>query len=58
MPFARGRAFQLTIRCEETSFNIMVDGTRTSSFKHTVPDLQEIELLEIRGDVTLTCVAA
>lgn len=48
--------FQLTICCENQSFRIVVNGTQMHNFKHRFFPLQQISILEIEGDVSLTSV--
>lgn len=47
--------FQLTIKCKKTAFSIKVNGTKKHTFKYKV-SLQQINLLEAEGDVSLTTV--
>lgn len=48
--------FQLTICCENQSFRIVVNGTQMHNFKHRFFPLQQISILEIEGDISLTSV--
>lgn len=49
--------FQLTFKCEETTFSIKVNGTETHTFDYINVPLQQINALEVKGDITLTCVS-
>lgn len=48
--------FQLTICCENQLFRIVVNGMQMHSFKHRFSPLQNIIILEIEGDLSLTSV--
>ncbi|MGH0183482.1 UNVERIFIED_CONTAM: hypothetical protein FKN15_012181, partial [Acipenser sinensis] len=56
MPFARGQAFMLAIVCESHRYSVSVNGKHCFDFSHRVSQLQQINVLEIAGDVTLTAV--
>ncbi|KAK6473255.1 galectin-9-like isoform X5 [Huso huso] len=56
MPFARGQAFMMAIVCESHRYSVSVNGKHCFDFSHRVSQLQQINVLEIEGDVTLTAV--
>ncbi|XP_041097241.1 galectin-9-like isoform X2 [Polyodon spathula] len=56
MPFARGQAFMMAIVCESHRYSVSVNGKHCFDFNHRVSQLQQIDVLEISGDVTLTAV--
>ncbi|KAL0973328.1 hypothetical protein UPYG_G00202010 [Umbra pygmaea] len=56
MPYRRGHAFTLSIRCGALCYRIWVNGNETSPFKHRHTLLQEINLLEVDGHLSLTSV--
>ncbi|XP_062407774.1 galectin-9-like [Sardina pilchardus] len=56
MPFRRGQQFTLTIVCSPQSYNVMVNGNQVHSFRHRHSTLQEINTLEVDGDLTLNSV--
>uniref|UniRef100_K7GBB3 Galectin n=1 Tax=Pelodiscus sinensis TaxID=13735 RepID=K7GBB3_PELSI len=56
MPFVHGKGFIIWIVCDAHCFKVAVNGQHQFDYKHRVPNLQEINLLEIEGDVLLTCV--
>nr|XP_033778564.1 galectin-9 [Geotrypetes seraphini] len=58
MPFSRGQNFVLWIVCEPQCFKVMVNGQHVLSFNHRVPNLQQIDRLEVEGDVALQHVQA
>ena len=49
-------SFQMMISCEAQFFRIIVNGNQTNTYKHRHPHLQQIDVLEVGGDVTLTSV--
>ncbi|RXM97291.1 Kinase suppressor of Ras 1 [Acipenser ruthenus] len=56
MPFARGQTFMMAIVCESHQYSVSVNGKHCFDFSHRVSQLQQINVLEIEGDVTLTAV--
>ncbi|XP_078278659.1 galectin-4-like isoform X2 [Rhinoraja longicauda] len=53
-PFVPGQAFEVTILCEAQSFRVSVNGSQTFDFKYRYQPIQEINELQIEGDVTLS----
>ncbi|KAK1157568.1 galectin-9-like isoform X2 [Acipenser oxyrinchus oxyrinchus] len=56
MPFIRGQAFMMAIVCESHRYSVSVNGKHCFDFSHRVSQLQQIDVLEIAGDVTLAAV--
>ncbi|KAG2458846.1 KSR1 Kinase, partial [Polypterus senegalus] len=56
MPLMRGQSFTILIQCESSRFNIVLNGKHAITFNHRVSQLQDIDVLEIDGDVSLTWV--
>uniref|UniRef100_A0A8C9S7Q4 Galectin n=1 Tax=Scleropages formosus TaxID=113540 RepID=A0A8C9S7Q4_SCLFO len=56
LPFCKGRPFTVNILCEVTCYRISINGIQTITFKHRYSMLNEIDILEIGGDVSLTSV--
>lgn len=49
-------SFQIWILCEQSCFRVSVNGQHQFDYNHRVANLQQINRLEIEGDVTLTVV--
>lgn len=47
---------QMAIVCESHRYSVSVNGKHCFDFSHRVSQLQQINVLEIEGDVTLTAV--
>ncbi|XP_039363958.1 galectin-9-like [Mauremys reevesii] len=56
MPLLPGQSFTIWILCEAHCFTVSVNGQHQFQYNHRVPNLQQIDRLEVEGDVTLTCV--
>uniref|UniRef100_A0A8C0J292 Galectin n=2 Tax=Chelonoidis abingdonii TaxID=106734 RepID=A0A8C0J292_CHEAB len=56
MPLHRGQSFTIWILCDAHCFKVAVNGQHQFEYNHRVPNLQQIDRLEIGGDVTLICV--
>ncbi|XP_050784701.1 galectin-9 [Gopherus flavomarginatus] len=56
MPLHRGQNFIIWILCDAHSFKVAVNGQHQFEYNHRVPNLQQIDRLEIEGDVMLTYV--
>ncbi|KAG9341389.1 hypothetical protein JZ751_019196 [Albula glossodonta] len=57
IPFCRGQPFTLTIVCETQFFKMIVNGGQMFTYNHRHFIFQEIDILEINGDVSLSSVA-
>ncbi|XP_067317094.1 LOW QUALITY PROTEIN: galectin-4 [Anolis sagrei] len=55
-PFQRGQYFDLSIRCGNQQFKIFIDGQPLFNYKHRFHNFQQINTLEIDGDVMLSYV--
>ncbi|XP_075121025.1 galectin-9B-like isoform X2 [Leptodactylus fuscus] len=53
MCFAPGQSFVIEIVCEHNHFRVNVNGNHVCNFNHRVPHLQQIDTLQIEGDVVL-----
>ncbi|XP_056416090.1 galectin-9C-like [Hyla sarda] len=53
MCFAPGQSFVIEIVCEHHHFRVNVNGNHVCNYNHRVPHLQQIDTLEINGDVVL-----
>ncbi|XP_044141057.1 galectin-9 [Bufo gargarizans] len=53
MGFAPGQSFVIEIFCEHNHFRVNVNGIHVCNFNHRVPHLQQIDTLQIEGDVVL-----
>ncbi|XP_073520671.1 galectin-9 isoform X2 [Phyllobates terribilis] len=51
--FAPGQNFVIEIICEHHNFRVNVNGSHVCNFNHRVPNLQQIDSLQIEGDVVL-----
>uniref|UniRef100_A0A8C8RLT7 Galectin n=1 Tax=Pelusios castaneus TaxID=367368 RepID=A0A8C8RLT7_9SAUR len=54
MPLFCGQSFTIWILCEAHCFKVAVNGQHQFEYKHRVPNLHQIDRLEIEGDVILT----
>ncbi|OCT92373.1 lectin, galactoside-binding, soluble, 9C S homeolog isoform X1 [Xenopus laevis] len=53
MCFVPGQSFVIQIRCEQHAFKVNMNGTQICEFHHREHNLQQIDTLEIVGDVVL-----
>ncbi|NP_001082398.1 lectin, galactoside-binding, soluble, 9C L homeolog [Xenopus laevis] len=53
MCFAPGQSFVIEIRCEQHAFKVNVNGAQICEFHHRVHQFQQIDTLQIDGDVVL-----
>uniref|UniRef100_A0A6I8S0A5 Galectin n=1 Tax=Xenopus tropicalis TaxID=8364 RepID=A0A6I8S0A5_XENTR len=53
MVFSPGQSFVIEIRCEQHAFKVHVNGAHICDFNHRVHSLQQIDTLQIEGDVVL-----
>ncbi|RXN10073.1 galectin-9-like isoform X3 [Labeo rohita] len=56
MPFRRGQPFQVTICCSPHNYEVFVNGGLSHTYNHRYTKLQEIDVLEINGNVQLSFV--
>ncbi|XP_029526600.1 galectin-9-like isoform X2 [Oncorhynchus nerka] len=56
MPFYRGQPFTVTITCDTKCYRVMVNGVQMFSYNHRHFLLQQIDILEVEGDVSLSSV--
>ncbi|XP_040590286.1 galectin-4 [Mesocricetus auratus] len=55
-PFGPGQFFDLSIRCGTDRFKVFANGQHLFDFSHRFQAFQRIDMLEIKGDVTLSYV--
>uniref|UniRef100_UPI00398F592D galectin-4-like n=1 Tax=Pristiophorus japonicus TaxID=55135 RepID=UPI00398F592D len=53
-PFSPGQLFEITIQCNAPSFRVSVNGRHIFDFEHRYQHLQQINELQVEGDVTLS----
>ncbi|KAA0702126.1 32 kDa beta-galactoside-binding lectin 32 kDa GBP [Triplophysa tibetana] len=58
MPFQKGQPFQVTLSCNPHHFNVFVGGQQAHTYNHRFTKLNEIDILEVSGDLQLTLVQA
>ncbi|KTF87400.1 hypothetical protein cypCar_00034678 [Cyprinus carpio] len=58
LPFQRGQPFQVAISCNPHHYNVFVNGKQAHTYKHRFTMLNDIDILEICGDLQLTLVQA
>ncbi|XP_064837446.1 galectin-9-like isoform X2 [Oncorhynchus masou masou] len=56
MPFYRGQPFTVAITCDTKCYRVMVNGVQMFSYNHRHFLLQQIDILEVEGDVSLSSV--
>ncbi|XP_067260685.1 galectin-9-like [Chanodichthys erythropterus] len=56
MPFERGQTFLVTISCSPDNYEVFVSGKKTRTFSRRYNNMEEIDVLEVSGDVQLTFV--
>ncbi|KAA0722671.1 Galectin-4 [Triplophysa tibetana] len=56
MPFETGKPFQVTICVDVNEYSVFASGRKVHTFNHRFTELQEIDVLEISGDLLLTFV--
>ncbi|XP_034148864.1 galectin-9 isoform X2 [Esox lucius] len=56
MPFFRGQPFMLTIICDTQYYRVMVNGAQMFTYNHRHFLFQQIDILEVDGDVSLSSV--
>jgi len=54
MPFSRGQSFSVWIICEGHCFKVAVNGQHMCEYYHRLKNLQDINTLEVAGDIQLT----
>lgn len=54
--FFSSLGWQIWILCEARCFMVTVNGHHQFAYNHRVPNLQQIDKLEVEGDVMLTYV--
>ncbi|XP_020340783.1 galectin-9 isoform X2 [Oncorhynchus kisutch] len=56
MPFYRGQPFMVIIMCDTQCYRVMVNGALMFSYNHRHFLFQQIDILEVEGDVSLSAV--
>ncbi|XP_029483991.1 galectin-9-like isoform X2 [Oncorhynchus nerka] len=56
MPFYRGQPFTVIIMCDTQCYRVMVNGALMFSYNHRHFLFQQIDILEVEGDVSLSAV--
>uniref|UniRef100_A0A671NK01 Galectin n=1 Tax=Sinocyclocheilus anshuiensis TaxID=1608454 RepID=A0A671NK01_9TELE len=56
MPIEIGQPLQVTIFCSHQGYEVFVNGEQTHTYSHRYTNLEEIDVLDIRGDVQLSFV--
>ncbi|XP_067298552.1 galectin-9-like [Pseudorasbora parva] len=56
MPFEKGQTYLVTICCGPDNYEVLVNGKQAHTYSHRSSNLQEIDVLEVSGDVQLTFV--
>ncbi|XP_026780403.3 galectin-9 isoform X1 [Pangasianodon hypophthalmus] len=56
MPFHRGQNFQIIISCNPYHYNVFVNGKQVHTYNHRFTRLNEIDVLEVSGDMSLIAV--
>ncbi|NP_001187343.1 galectin-9 [Ictalurus punctatus] len=56
MPFQKGQNFQIIISCNPHHYNVFVNGNQVHTYDHRFTRLNEIDVLELSGDLNLTAV--
>ncbi|XP_016423849.1 galectin-9-like [Sinocyclocheilus rhinocerous] len=56
MPIKIGQPLQVTIFCSHQGYEVFVNGEQTHTYSHRYTNLEEIDVLDIRGDVQLSFV--
>ncbi|KAA0702121.1 Galectin-3 [Triplophysa tibetana] len=58
MPFKAGQPFEVYIYCTDRGFNVFVDGNQIHTYNHRFKQLNDIDVLGVRGDLQVTSVVA
>lgn len=58
LPFQKGQPFQVTISCNPQHYNVFVNGKQAHTYKHRYTQLNDVDILEISGDLQLSLVQA
>ncbi|XP_072885519.1 galectin-9-like isoform X3 [Hemitrygon akajei] len=56
LPFVPGQTFELQIHVEPTCYKVLVNGRHLFNYNHRLQPLNQIDKLEVTGDVTLALV--